>query len=735
MPQGAPEIWGGIECTVNRVGDRYFDQLERSGHAHRANDLDRIAALGIRTLRYPVLWERVAPAGLDGADWEWPRERLARLQQLGIAPIVGLLHHGSGPRETSLIDPHFPKKFAAYARAVAERFPDVEMYTPINEPLTTARFSGLYGHWHPHARNGRVFARALLNQLRGIVLAMREIRDVNSAARLVQTEDLGKAHSTAGLAYQAAFENERRWLTFDLLCGRELDAAQIRYFRRHGISRGELYWFEDNPMPPDVIGINHYVTSERFLDERVSRYPSHARGGNGREAYADVEAVRVLGAGPLGPAALLREAWDRYGLPLAVTEVHLSSAREEQLRWLSEFWDAARTLRNEGVEVRAVTPWALFGSFDWHNLVTHDEGHYEPGAFDIRGPEPRSTALAAMIANLAAGRAPDDAVLAQPGWWRRKERLVYPGFHVPSARATRATPGPHPAPILITGASGTLGRAFARICQTRAIDARITTRRDLDIASPADVQRAMERHRPWAVVNAAGYVRVDDAEWAVERCHRENALGAEVLAERCTANGVGLVVFSSDLVFDGQRSSPYVEGDPVTPLNEYGRSKADAERRVLGVMRDALVVRTSAFFGPWDSYNVVTQALRALARGESYVAASDVVVSPTYVPDLVHATLDLLVDRASGVWHLANTGAVTWADLIRHAADLADVNASRLDARASSELGYIASRPSYSALASERATLLPPLGDALERYTRDCAPETSLSTAWTHSPS
>src|SRR5436305_13091365 len=93
-----PEVWGGVECTVNRVGDTYFDQLERSGYGRRPADLDRFAALGIKAFRYPVLWERVAPSGLQQADWTEPDQGLGRLSELGITPILGLVHHGSGPR-------------------------------------------------------------------------------------------------------------------------------------------------------------------------------------------------------------------------------------------------------------------------------------------------------------------------------------------------------------------------------------------------------------------------------------------------------------------------------------------------------------------------------------------------------------------------------------------------------------------------------------------------------------
>jgi dTDP-4-dehydrorhamnose reductase len=685
-----PELWGGVECTVNRVGDRFSDQLELSGHAARPDDLELFASLGIRAMRYPVLWERVAPEGIDRADWRSSDERLTRLRALGIRPIVGLVHHGSGPRYTSLIDPSFPDKLAAYARAVAERFPWVDGYTPINEPLTTARFSALYGHWYPHARDDGAFARALLGECRATVLAMRAIRRVNPSASLVQTDDLGKTFSTRLLAYQAEFENERRWLTFDLLCGL-LDRYHVMwdFLRRAGAGERELSWFLDNPCPPDVLGCNYYVTSERFLDERADRYPERARGGNGFHRYADVEAVRVCAEGLAGPRALLEEAWARYRLPTAITEAHMGCTREEQLRWLKEVWDACARLGSEGVPVRAVTAWAMLGAYDWDSLLTKCSGHYEPGAFDVRAPRPRATALARMIRDLAAGREHDHPVLESPGWWRREQRLLYP----PSPAAQRdwraeelletqtSSPARSPRPLLITGATGTLGRAFARLCGARGLCHVLLAREEMDIAEPESVERALARLKPWAVINTAGFVRVDEAEREVRRCLRENADGPETLAARCAAHGVGLVSFSSDLVFDGAKSSPYIESDRVAPLNVYGYSKAAAELRVLESHLSALVIRTSAFFGPWDRYNFVTAALGELAAGRSFVAACDALVSPTYVPDLVEATLDLLIDGEQGIWHLSNGGAITWADLARRVARLAGLSTHLVEAR------------------------------------------------------
>ena len=415
------------ECTVNRVGDIYFDQTERTGHARRVADLDLFAGLGVRALRYPVLWERTAPNGLQSADWSWADERLRRLRELGIEPIAGLVHHGSGPRSTSLLDPLFPEKLAEYAQAVAARYPWVTRYTPVNEPLTTARFSGLYGHWYPHACDGLSWARMLLGQCRAVALSMAAIREVTPSAQLVQTEDLGKTHSTPALAYQAEFENERRWLTFDLLCGRvDRHHPMGQFLCWLGIREEELTFFLDNPCPPDIFGINYYVTSERFLDERVHLYPPDKVGANPHGAYADVEAVRVCAEGVCGPARILREAWDRYGGPLAVTEAHLGASADEQMRWLGEIWDTGGQLRRDGVDLRAVTAWALLGAYDWDSLVTRAAGRYEPGAFDLRSGVPVPTPLAAMLRDLGRRGRHSHPTLETTGWWRRPERLLYP---------------------------------------------------------------------------------------------------------------------------------------------------------------------------------------------------------------------------------------------------------------------------------------------------------------------
>jgi len=731
------DVWAGIECSYNRVGDRYVDQIARSGGYERTDDLDRLAGLGVTAIRFPVVWERWRALGDEA--WEWCDAGLERLRRSGITPIVGLVHHGSGPPGVSLVDEDFPAALAAFARTVASRYPWIGHFTPINEPLTTARFATLYGHWYPHERSPQQFARAMIVQCRAVAAAMHAIREITPNALLIQTEDLGYTYATPPLQYQADFENERRWLTFDLLSGRVRGRHPMAaYLRWAGIRDNELDVVAQSTRRPDMIGINHYLTSERFLDHRVERYPRSSHGGNHRDRYADVEAVRVLGDGVAGPYALLRETWERYGVPIAVTEAHLACTREQQMRWLGEVWDAAVRLKGEGVDIRAVTAWSAFGAHDWSSLLTRANGQYEPGLFDIRAPRPRETALGRMVRSLALCGFHDHPTAQGPSWWRSERRLTY--TPVKAARAPRWTatstarsvPSPKERPVVITGASGTLGRAFARACEERGLAFEALPRQALDITDADSVEATLEQLRPWAVVNCAGFVRVDDAEAADRECHRLNAAGAAVLARACGDRDTKLVTFSSDLVFDGRKATPYVESDTVRPLGSYGRSKAASEVLVLEATGTALVVRTAAFFSDHDDYNVVTQALRALAAGEPFVVANDVLVSPTYVPDLVDAVLDLAIDDECGVWHLANAGALSWESLVREAAYIAHVDAAGLRGVPLTELRLAAARPRYSVLGSERTTMMPALDDALARYARVRPWERSLAQAKSH---
>lgn len=702
------ELWGGAECSVVRVRGRYRDQIAETGHEARLDDYARMADLGITTVRLPLLWEKLSDFGKRAQpDWAWADQRVTAAERAGLAIIAGLVHHGSGPRHTSLVDPGFPDKLAAHAGEVAARYRHIAWWTPVNEPLTTARFSGLYGFWYPHGRGEGPFVRALLNQCLGIARSMAAIRASAPGAKLVQTEDYGRVFATRALAGQARFENTRRLLSLDLLTGRVTESHPAwRNLMRNGATRDELADLAGGAGMPDIIGINHYLTSDRYLDERLARYPGVPAGGNGVRRYVDTEAVRVAGLGAkVGPEARLREIWQRYGLPMAVTEVHNGCTREEQLRWLHEVWTAAERVRAEGADIRAVTLWTLFGAVDWTSLLTREEGRYEAGAFEMAGPEPRPTIVAQAARSLGRSGRFDHPILATPGWWRRPTR-----FH------HRADVRPRPMsdalrPVLITGATGTLGRALARIAEQRGLAYRLTGRAELDILDPASIAAAIEHHRPWAIVNAAGHVRVADAEREPGPCFAANRDGALSLARAAVDAGLRYVAFSSDLVFDGKAGHPYLEDDAVSPVTVYGRAKAEMEAAILSLVGDALILRTSAFFGPWDRYNFVWAALGALGRGARFEASTTSVVSPTYVPDLCHRAFDLLVDNEQGLWHVANAGETSWHGLAESAAALAGIDGTRLQATRG--------EPTANVLGSSRGGLLRPLDEALGAFVHE----------------
>ena len=698
-----PEIWGGVECTINRVQDVFRDQLLYSGHYTRPGDIERFAELGIKKLRYPILWEYHQPESNKAIDWTWTEKQLHSIRRKHIKPIAGLVHHGSGPAFTDLADPEFPNKLALYAKAVAKKFPWLEYYTPVNEPLTTARFSGLYGLWYPHSKDELTSYKMLINQLKGVVLSMQVIRKINPKAKLVQTEDLSKTHSTDLLSYQADFENERRWLTYDLLCGK-VDRQHFfwDYFISMGIDIKDLEFFLENPCPPDIIGFNYYVTSERYLDENFENYHCSTHGGNHKHKYADVEAVRVNQLAGLN--VLLKEAWERYKIPIAITENHLSCTREEQMRWFKEIWEDCCNLKKQGIDIVAVTVWSLLGAFDWNSLLTCTNNYYESGAYDIANNKIRKTALGKMVNAIATRGEYRHPLLEIKGWWNKNRDM---NQIMTSKNENR---------LLIIGKNGTLGNAFIRICDHRAIPYIALSRKDLDISNEREVRAIIDEYRPWGVINTAGYVKVDDAETNYNECFSVNTIAPGILANTCNIRGIRFMTFSSDLIFDGAKKTAYNENDIAKPLSIYGISKANGEQVVQKTNPGSLIIRTSAFFGPWDRYNFVYTILNSLENERSYSVAKDVIVSPTYVPDLANTAMDLFIDEEQGIWHLSNEGMLSWADFASVIADRGGYKKSNLLFKSLDKMGWKAQRPLNSALKSERGIKLPVLENALERF-------------------
>jgi len=680
------------EARLLGAPDERAREAEVWGEAslERAGELDLIASLGIRTLRMPLLWRRVAPDGLFCPDWRWADERLDRMRALGIKPVLTLVQPGAVPP----LDASFAEGLAEFAAAAAERYPWVTLWTPVHAPLSLAL----------QQAGERSRLKALCALLEGTVLAMHAVRDVNAAARLVQTEEFRATHATPALRWQAELDDELRWLSLDVLTGRfERNAALQAALVRESIEREALRFFLERPCVPDVLAIDYALERERLLDERVDRYPLSARSGD----VADVEAVRAAGDGLAGHLGALRLTWHRYELPLALTGACTHAAREEQLRWLDEAFRAAAQAQAESIDVRALSIGPLFG---------------ERGAFDVRGELPRQTALAYELRARIEGAAPSrHPALESPGWWQRESRLTFPAVGTLSREDSRLLPvrvtgrRRSSRPLLITGAPGSLATALGEACQERCLSWVATTRAELDPGDVESIARALERYEPWAVVNAAGFTRLDAAEGLPALCHRENAVAPALLAMHCARSRLPYVTFSTDLVFDGRGGRAYVEGDRTNPLSVYGRAKSAGERHVLREHPKALVVRAGALFGGPGERDFAARVLSALERGQPFEAASDHVVSPSYVPDLAHAVLDLLFDRARGVWHLTNRGHLTCEELARELASRAGHDAKQVLGVSSARL-HLALRPRSSVLASRNGDLLPSLSSALARF-------------------
>jgi dTDP-4-dehydrorhamnose reductase len=353
----------------------------------------------------------------------------------------------------------------------------------------------------------------------------------------------------------------------------------------------------------------------------------------------------------------------------------------------------------------------VFGAFGWNKLLSTENGwEYEPGVFDIRSGKARPTALAHYIKE--KNNSAISSYIAEDGWWQRPHRFIYKKRSLKPVYTFKQ----QQSPILIIGKNGTLGKAFHRIANERCIHNILLSRSDCDLVQHQSILNTIEKYRPKAIINAAGYVRVDDAEREPDKCFADNTIAATTLSNHCKQHNIKLVNFSSDLVFDGKKKTPYTESDFIQPLNIYGQSKALAEHQVLSSNEDALIIRTSAFFSPWDQYNFAHQVISSIQQHKFFSAPDDLIVSPTYVPDLVNVSLDLLIDGETGIWHLANKGEVSWYEFACRIATEAGLTTHFIEPVSYRSLKLNASRPVYSALSSEKGNLLPSLDDAIERY-------------------
>lgn len=265
----------------------------------------------------------------------------------------------------------------------------------------------------------------------------------------------------------------------------------------------------------------------------------------------------------------------------------------------------------------------------------------------------------------------------------------------------------------MTGAAGQLGQALP--AALRGHDVVALTRGELDIADAASVAAALAAHRPQVVINAAAFNEVDRAESDPEAARRGNVIGPRVLAEATAAAGSVLAHVSTDYVFDGSGTRPYLESDPTGPRSVYGRSKLEGEEAVRAANPRHFVVRTAWLYAP-EGRNF-PNTMRALAARGPVRVVDDQRGSPTYVPHLAAELARLVATREFGLYHLAGRGAATWYELARALFTALGSDAA-VEPVASDAFPRPAPRPRYSVLGTERGRVLPPWQDGLAEYVR-----------------
>jgi len=270
--------------------------------------------------------------------------------------------------------------------------------------------------------------------------------------------------------------------------------------------------------------------------------------------------------------------------------------------------------------------------------------------------------------------------------------------------------------VTIFGASGLLGQALTKEWQGDSVTG--LSSRDADIRDEKRVQTLVQEQRPDWIVLAAAYTDVDGCESNPELAFTVNRDGAANVAKAAKMRGARLLFLSSDYVFDGEKRSPYKTDDPRNPRTVYGRSKAEAEIRLLQLLPDCCIVRTSWLFGTGGKCFPDT-ILKLAASRPAIDVVDDQRGSPTYAVDLSQAITQLCRKNAEGIVHATNTGDCTWFEFAQEI-----VRASGLETKvrpvSSEKMARPARRPAYSVLSPERLQRLgiatPSWQDALQRY-------------------
>ncbi len=376
----------GIENSNPTIdgGRTRVDELDSCGHYERwRDDFDLIQDLGLCYVRYGPPIHRTL-LGPGRYDWSFADETFADLRRRKITPIVDLCHFGVPDWLGNFQNPDFAEQFARYARAFAERFSWVQLYTPVNEMFICATFSARYGWWNEQLTGDRSFVTALKHIVKGNVMAMKEILAVRPDALFIQSESSEYFHAESPAAIRPAeIYNAQRFLSLDLNYGRRVDSEMYEYLFDNGMTREEYGFFLTHRFKQHcIMGNDYYVTNEHRVTPDGTTYASG-------EVF--------------GYSEITRQYHQRYLMPVMHTETNLVEGPngDEAVYWLWKQWANLLRLRNDGIPIVGFTWYSLTDQVDWDTALREKNGHVNPvGLYDLdRNIRPVGRAFKQLIAD------------------------------------------------------------------------------------------------------------------------------------------------------------------------------------------------------------------------------------------------------------------------------------------------------------------------------------------------
>lgn len=324
------------------------------------HDLQLVRDAGVHSLRYPAPWHSIEMRR-GTYTWEWMDEAMNCVQELGLDPIIDLVHHTSFPDwlEGGFANPELPQAELEFAQAFAERYPWVRKYTVFNEPWLTAFMCGHQGVWHPHGQGPETFVPMLLNIGRAICRVSQMLVRAAPGALFIHVETC--EHHKALDAESEDFVrllNDRRFLMHDLVLGK-VDSFHplYSYLAQHGLTDDDMAWFTENQAQVDVLGLDYYCHSEYEFHKHGAVVPSEH---------------------PRGFARVARDYIERYGLPVMLSETNIRGYATDRLSWLKYMVEQCEQLVAEGTDFRGFCWFPFIDSTDWDSLLCEARGNIDP---------------------------------------------------------------------------------------------------------------------------------------------------------------------------------------------------------------------------------------------------------------------------------------------------------------------------------------------------------------------